>query len=83
MKFIDGEYWLTPSEAALIIGVHSKTLARWTDKGFLHYWNAEKKKLIATKCNIRVQRSRTGYRFFAETDIRELSKQLTKAESEL
>lgn len=77
-KLIEGEWWLSPNEAASLLGISYKTLQRWTEGKKMNVWTGPngKRKRIKRTIKIEVRHTPTGYRLYRSSDIDKLNANL-------
>lgn len=77
MRFIDGEVYLNPCEAASFLGISYKTLQRWVEAGERKGWGMVGGKRVKVCCPIQItpRFTMTGYRLYKQSDIGNLLRQ--------
>ena len=78
-KIINGDLYLSPTEASAQLQVSYKTLQRWADSGEISTWentNSGQKQRIKKKVDIDCFKTPTGYRYYKQESIEKLSREV-------
>jgi len=77
-KFVDEELYYSPLEASQRLRVSSKTLQRWAETGSVSVWEGTSgnRKKNKKQMTIKVHQTPTGYRYYSQASIDQLSDQL-------
>jgi predicted site-specific integrase-resolvase len=78
-KIRDGEWYLTPAEASMMLQVSYKTLQRWAETKKISVWvgtSGSRKKVMKT-IKIDFFQTPTGYRYYKQASIERLASQIS------
>ena len=75
-KIIDGDLYLSPTEASAKLRISYKTLQRWAESGSINAWvgtNGSRRRR-RKKVKIDYLQTPTGYRYYKQESIEKLSR---------